>query len=88
MVDCGSLNGTMLNGDPISLPNRQPGRAYRLSSDDILQLGTHTKVKVSTFPRDLLDPLQQRHGSLPGQGRRALRRLLPTHCCARTAAAH
>ena len=37
VVDCGSLNGTTLNGEPISTPNRQPGRAYRLSSDDILQ---------------------------------------------------
>ena len=111
VVDCGSLNGTTLNGEPISTPNRQPGRAYRLSSDDILQaspgvgagappawgskarvgwllawwaaavhprsspppppsqLGTHTKIRISTFPRDLLDPMQQRHGSLPGARR-------------------
>ena len=32
-----------------------------------LQLGSFTKVKVSTFPRDLLDPMQSRCGSLPGQ---------------------
>lgn len=31
------------------------------------QLGTYTKIKVSTFPRDLLDPMAQRHGSLPGK---------------------
>eukprot|EP00887_Chlorella_sp_A99_P008144 scaffold12.g8144.t1 len=30
-----------------------------------LELGSYTKIKVSTFPRDLLDPLAQRHGSLP-----------------------
>ena len=33
----------------------------------LLQLGSFTKIKVSTFPRDLLDPMQSRCGSLPGQ---------------------
>jgi pSer/pThr/pTyr-binding forkhead associated (FHA) protein len=55
-MDLGSLNGTLLNGEPISVAGRTRGHAYRLSSDDILQLGSHTKVKVSTFPRDLLQP--------------------------------
>lgn len=63
--DEGSLNGTLLNSEPISVPGRQKGQRYRLSSDDILQLGSYTKIKVSTFPRDLLDPQAQRHGSLP-----------------------
>lgn len=34
-----------------------------------LQLGSFTKIKVSTFPRDLLDPMQSRCGSLPGEAR-------------------
>ncbi|GAB4823105.1 hypothetical protein N2152v2_010151 [Parachlorella kessleri] len=63
VADLGSLNGTLLNGEPISQA-RKRGRDYRLSSDDILQLGTYTKVKVSTFPREMLDP-SDRHGSLP-----------------------
>lgn len=65
VADLGSLNGTLLNGEPISVAGRKRGRDYRLSSDDILQLGSYTKLKVSTFPRDLLDPLQSRCGSLP-----------------------
>lgn len=65
VADLGSLNGTLLNGEPISVSGRKRGRDYRLSTDDILQLGSFTKIKVSTFPRDLLDPLQSRCGSLP-----------------------
>ncbi|KAL6768481.1 hypothetical protein ACKKBF_B39300 [Auxenochlorella protothecoides x Auxenochlorella symbiontica] len=63
-ADLGSLNGTLLNGEPISVGARQRGPDYRLSSDDILQLGSYTKIKVSTFPRDLLNP-KDTHGSLP-----------------------
>lgn len=63
VADLGSLNGTLLNGEPISQA-RKRGRDFRLSSDDILQLGTYTKIKVSTFPREMLDT-SDRHGSLP-----------------------
>ncbi len=38
VADLGSLNGTLLNGEPISQA-RKRGRDYRLSSDDILQVG-------------------------------------------------
>ena len=37
VADLGSLNGTLLNGEPISQARRR-GRDYRLSSDDILQV--------------------------------------------------
>ena len=49
----GSLNGTMLNDRIISTSNRREGRAVRLSSDDILQLGSRTKVKVTCTPHRL-----------------------------------
>ena len=39
VADLGSLNGTLLNGEPISVAGRKRGRDYRLSSDDILQVG-------------------------------------------------
>lgn len=144
VADLGSLNGTLLNGEPISVAGRKRGSDYRLSSDDILQvggvgevragvgllvrrahaghtqgrrppsnhvpatitstvqpwkattnpcpvplhpppqLGSFTKIKVSTFPRDLLDPLQSRCGSLPGQcATRAPRLRLPLRAACR-----
>jgi hypothetical protein len=39
VADLGSLNGTLLNGDPIGVAGRKRGRDYRLSTDDILQVG-------------------------------------------------
>lgn len=53
VVDMGSLNGTMLNDRIISTSNRRPGRALRLSSDDIIQLGTRTKLKVTCTPHEM-----------------------------------
>ena len=41
----GSLNGTTLNGRTISTNNRRRGREHRLSSDDLLQLGSCTKIR-------------------------------------------
>lgn len=46
VADAGSLNGTLLNGTRISVPGRRRGAAYRLNSDDLLQLGTSTAIKV------------------------------------------
>lgn len=46
VADAGSLNGTMLNGTRISVPGRKRSAAYRLNSDDLLQLGTATAIKV------------------------------------------
>ncbi|KAK9829211.1 hypothetical protein WJX72_004520 [[Myrmecia] bisecta] len=53
VTDVGSLNGTVLNGRTISTSNRRRGRNYRLSSDDILQLGSATRIKVSYCPVEL-----------------------------------
>ncbi len=44
--DMGSMNGTRLNGNFISNAARRPGKHYRLSSDDILLLGSRTAIKV------------------------------------------
>lgn len=44
--DIGSLNGTRLNGTFISNTIRKPGRLHRLSTDDILLLGSRTAIKV------------------------------------------
>ena len=52
-MDLGSLNGSMLNDRIISTSNRREGRAVRLSSDDILQLGSRTKLKVTCLPHQL-----------------------------------
>ena len=38
VADLGSLNGTLLNGEAISVAGRKRGRDYRLSTDDILQV--------------------------------------------------
>ncbi|KAK9810559.1 hypothetical protein WJX73_000740 [Symbiochloris irregularis] len=57
VVDMGSLNGTMLNDRIISTSNRRPGRALRLSSDDIIQLGTRTKLKVTCTPHEMKEPM-------------------------------
>lgn len=46
VADAGSLNGTLLNGTRISAAGRRRGAAYRLNSDDLLQLGTSTAIKV------------------------------------------
>ncbi len=54
IVDLGSLNGTQLNGETISGMNRERGEQYRLCTDDIILLGTVTKLKVSVFPREML----------------------------------
>ena len=54
IVDLGSLNGTSLNGESISTAGRVRGEEYRLCSDDIITLGTLTKLKVSVFPREML----------------------------------
>ena len=68
MVDLGSLNGSMLNDRIISTSNRREGRAVRLSSDDILQLGSRTKLKVTCLPHQLsqvgFDCCVMEHGSL------------------------
>lgn len=53
VMDLGSLNGTMLNDRIISTSNRKPGRALRLSSDDILQLGSRTKFKITCVPHEM-----------------------------------
>lgn len=45
VADVGSLNGTMLNGIPISIAGRQRGAAHRLDNDALLQLGS-TVIKV------------------------------------------
>ena len=45
VTDVGSLNGTTLNGRTISTNNRRRGREHRLSSDDLLQLGSYTKLR-------------------------------------------
>ena len=47
VADAGSLNGTLLNGTRISIAGRRRGAAYRLNSDDLLQLGTSTAIKVT-----------------------------------------
>lgn len=54
IVDLGSLNGTQLNGETISGASREKGEQYRLCTDDIILLGTITKLKVSVFPREML----------------------------------
>ena len=46
VTDLGSLNGTVLNGVAISGAGRRRGREYRLSSDDIIQLGSLTRLKA------------------------------------------
>ena len=53
VIDLGSLNGTMLNDRIISTSNHKLGRALRLSSDDILQLGSRTKLKVTCMPHEM-----------------------------------
>jgi len=93
VADLGSLNGTRLNGELISVStastppittttgggggvsnsitntaSRRRGEDVPLSSDDILQLGSYTQIKVSMFPRDLLNPNYTQDltlGSLP-----------------------
>ena len=45
-ADAGSLNGTALNGQRISVGGRHPGQGHRLNSDDIIQLGSSTCIKV------------------------------------------
>jgi protein phosphatase len=45
VTDTGSLNGTFLNGKTISTNNRKQGREHRLSSDDMMQLGSYSKVR-------------------------------------------
>lgn len=65
--DLGTLNGTRLNGELISIHGRKRGREIALASDDILQLGSLSQIKVTTFPRDLLKPgsMSISGGSLP-----------------------
>lgn len=46
--DLGSLNGTMLNGERIS-----PGMVCRLSSDDMIQLGSSTRLKILLMPEEM-----------------------------------
>jgi hypothetical protein len=68
VADLGSLNGTRLNGDPVGGGARLRGRDYRLSTDDVLQLGAVSRLKVSVFPRELLPENRssgERCGSLP-----------------------
>jgi hypothetical protein len=76
IVDVGSLNGTILNGEAIGeMGQRVRGREYRLSTDDIVELGTFTKLKVSVFPRDLLS----RQNSLPLTGSMPRSLTMPKH---------
>jgi pSer/pThr/pTyr-binding forkhead associated (FHA) protein len=49
MADLGSLNGTLLNGFRISCNHRRRSKEHRLSSDDIVQFGSSTRVKVAFF---------------------------------------
>lgn len=55
VTDTGSLNGTFLNGKTISTNNRKQGREHRLSSDDMMQLGSYSKIRVSYLPLEMLD---------------------------------
>ena len=59
MADLGSLNGTLLNGEPISVGGRKRGRDYRLSADDILQVplavATWQLTVGSLWHRDRVD---------------------------------
>lgn len=50
LVDLGSLNGTLLNSQPINNPDsgsRHWGEPVELASGDVITLGTTSKVYVS-----------------------------------------
>lgn len=50
LVDMGSLNGTLLNSQPINNPDsgsRHWGNPMELASGDVITLGTTSKVFVS-----------------------------------------
>jgi protein phosphatase len=51
--DLGSLNGTFLNGEGISQGHKVRGDVFRLSSDDMIQLGSGTRLKVSIMPEEM-----------------------------------
>lgn len=53
ICDEGSLNGTFLNGEKISREHKTKGDLYRLSADDMIQLGTMTRLKVSLMPEEM-----------------------------------
>lgn len=47
VMDSGSLNGSVLNGKPISQSDRRPGQLFALADGDLLELGEVTKIKVA-----------------------------------------
>lgn len=51
--DLGSLNGTSLNGEGISQGHKVRGDVFRLSSDDMIQLGSGTRLKISIMPEEM-----------------------------------
>lgn len=53
IFDEGSLNGTFLNGEKISREHKVKGDLYRLSADDMIQLGSMTRLKVSLMPEEM-----------------------------------
>jgi len=55
ITDQGSLNGTYLNGETISLGHKVVGEEYRLNSDDMIQLGSSTKLKISLMPEEMVN---------------------------------
>ena len=55
VTDQGSLNGSYLNGDRISMGHKIIGEQYRLSADDMIQLGTSTKLKISLLPHEMVE---------------------------------
>lgn len=55
ITDQGSLNGTYLNGDKISMGHKVVGEEYRLNSDDMIQLGSSTKMKISLMPEEMVN---------------------------------
>ena len=53
LTDMGSLNGTLLNSQPINHSDsgsRQWGEPMELASGDIITLGTTSKIYVSLYP--------------------------------------
>lgn len=83
MLHCRSLNGTILNAELIGggSMGRQRGEEFRLSADDVLQLGSSTKMKISLFPREMLPEnfLERRSLSLSVGGSLPRSLTMPKH---------
>jgi len=60
VMDAGSLNGSVLNGKPISHTDRRPGQLFALSDGDLLELGEVTKIKVACGVEATLPPSKRR----------------------------